>query len=52
MEACLRSITHPVVDYPDADSSGDEDWELLIPEYVYPERVRLLEKFWVGSGGI
>ena len=30
----------------DADGSGDEDWELPIPEYVFPERARLVENFY------
>lgn len=34
------------VDHSDADSYEDEDWELPIPEYVFPERARLVEKFY------
>ncbi|OJJ83717.1 uncharacterized protein ASPGLDRAFT_1491754 [Aspergillus glaucus CBS 516.65] len=30
----------------DADSSGNEDWELLILKYVFPERARLVENFY------
>ncbi|OJJ62706.1 hypothetical protein ASPSYDRAFT_65810 [Aspergillus sydowii CBS 593.65] len=34
------------VDQSDADSSEDEDWELPTPDYVFPERVRLVENFY------
>ncbi|QQK41882.1 hypothetical protein Pdw03_4736 [Penicillium digitatum] len=30
----------------DADSSAEEDWELPIPGYVFPERARLVENFY------
>jgi hypothetical protein len=30
----------------DADSSAEEDWELPIPDYVFPERARLVENFY------
>ncbi|CEL09489.1 hypothetical protein ASPCAL12624 [Aspergillus calidoustus] len=30
----------------DSDSSEDEDWELPTPDYVFPERVRLVENFY------
>ncbi|KAK2801733.1 hypothetical protein FQN50_007648 [Emmonsiellopsis sp. PD_5] len=30
----------------DADNSEDEDWELPIPEYIFPERGRLVENFY------
>lgn len=30
----------------DAESFEDEDWELPSPEYVFPERVRLVENFY------
>ncbi|KAJ0415015.1 hypothetical protein BJY00DRAFT_327273 [Aspergillus carlsbadensis] len=30
----------------DANSSKDEDWELPTPDYVFPERVRLVENFY------
>jgi hypothetical protein len=30
----------------DADSSEDENWELPTPDYVFPERVRLVENFY------
>lgn len=33
------------VDYCDADSSEDENWESPIPEYIFPERARLVENF-------
>ncbi|KAJ5865875.1 hypothetical protein N7534_000428 [Penicillium rubens] len=34
------------VDQSDAGSSEDEDWELPTPDYVFPERVRLVENFY------
>ncbi|GKZ75057.1 hypothetical protein AnigIFM50267_002296 [Aspergillus niger] len=34
------------IDHSDADGSEDEDWELPIPEYVFPERARLVENFY------
>lgn len=34
------------VDQSDADSSEDEDWELPTPDYVFPERARLVENFY------
>ncbi|CAP91150.1 Pc13g00810 [Penicillium rubens Wisconsin 54-1255] len=34
------------VDQSDAGSSEDEDWELPAPDYVFPERVRLVENFY------
>ncbi|KAL4971352.1 hypothetical protein BDW66DRAFT_165398 [Aspergillus desertorum] len=34
------------VDQSDADSSGDEDWELSTLDYVFPERARLVENFY------
>ncbi|KAL4861156.1 hypothetical protein BDV12DRAFT_208310 [Aspergillus spectabilis] len=34
------------INHSDADTSEDEDWELPIPEYVFPERARLVEKFY------
>lgn len=30
----------------DADRSADEDWELPTPNYVFPERARLVENFY------
>lgn len=30
----------------DDDSSGDENWELPTPEYIFPERARLVENFY------
>jgi hypothetical protein len=30
----------------DADSFEDDDWELLTPDYVFPEQVRLVEIFY------
>lgn len=30
----------------DADGPDDEDWELPIPEYVFPERAWLVENFY------
>ncbi|BCR90303.1 uncharacterized protein ACHE_60189S [Aspergillus chevalieri] len=30
----------------DDDSSGGENWELPIPEYIFPERARLVENFY------
>ncbi|KAJ5771487.1 uncharacterized protein N7511_003538 [Penicillium nucicola] len=30
----------------DADSSAEKDWELPIPDYVFPERARLVENFY------
>lgn len=34
------------IDHSDADSSEDENWEPPIPEYVFPERARLVENFY------
>ena len=30
----------------DTDSSAEEDWKLPIPDYVFPERARLVENFY------
>ncbi|KAJ6142431.1 hypothetical protein N7471_001884 [Penicillium samsonianum] len=30
----------------DANSSTEEDWELPIPDYVFPKRARLIENFY------
>jgi hypothetical protein len=34
------------VEKSDAGSSAEEDWELPIPDYVFPERARLVENFY------
>ena len=34
------------VDQSDSNSSEDEDWELPTPDYVFPERARLVENFY------
>ena len=39
-------LGEPDVEGCDADSCAHEDWELPTPEYVFPERARLVENFY------
>lgn len=39
-------LGEPYIKVCGGDSSDDEDWELPAPEYVFPERARLMENFY------